>query len=128
MLYRRVPFGEPWIKIEAGRPRPTSLAFQNSREEGQLLPEMSICLQDRLIELGRDPDTILEAGQGGIAQFKAGDVRALEEAILGVVRSATPTEPAHGDVTGWLDGKPVRRALARLAVWYRLPASTATRT
>lgn len=87
-------------------------AFKNFPNPEQR--RMSIVLEDRLRELGREPDTILEGRPGyGLVALTAAEVRAEEQRVL---RSRQPDEEAHGDV--WGDKAAARRRrFAQLARW-----------
>ena len=75
---------------------------------------MSVVMQDRLEELGRTPESILEGRPGhGLVGILAGDVRAEEQKIE---RTPRDNEPAHGDVCGE-KASARRRILAGKAFW-----------
>lgn len=75
---------------------------------------VSIVLGDKLSELKRGPETIIENKSGhGVIGIRARDVRAEQQRVE---RSPRDDEPAHGDVWG---EKPAarRRRLALHAFW-----------
>jgi hypothetical protein len=75
---------------------------------------MSVVLQDKLEELGRTPDSILESKPGhGLVGILAEDVRAEEQRIE---RTPRDEEQAHGDVWGKRPSAR-RRILAAKAFW-----------
>lgn len=83
---------------------------------------MSVVLQDKLEELGRMPESILEGRTGhGLVGILAGDVRAEEQLIE---RTPRDDEPAHGDVFG-KKASARRRILAGRAFWVVEPPEPA---
>lgn len=75
---------------------------------------MSVVLEDTLVELGRNPESIIENRPGhGVLGIRAKDVRAEAQRIE---RSPLTVELAHGDVWGEKPGSR-RRRLATKAFW-----------
>lgn len=109
-LFRWVPPAH--IRRTAEGPEWRDGVFKNFPRREEL--RMSVVLQDRLEELGRTPESILEGRPGhGLVGILAGDVRAEEQKIE---RTPLEEELAHGDVCG---EKPSarRRILAGKAFW-----------
>jgi hypothetical protein len=110
-LYRLI---HPTLDIawddDESRWRVKSSAFQNAHDSDS----MSVVLGDTLAASGRQPEDARQSMPDRfVAALTAGEVRHEEQ---GVVRDATPDEPAHGNVVG--EKKPKRRQrFARMARW-----------
>jgi hypothetical protein len=113
-LFRRVP--PTWIIWDGnlGRWRPTSAAFNNSRDGHP----MSIALECELVLRGLPPSSVLAAHEGFSLTFITTELaRNLGQAV---VRDPTPDEPAHGLVVGTKSDK-VKKRMAAAAVWEVAP-------
>lgn len=93
-------------------------AFKNfpNKESGR----MSIVLGDRLDELGREVESVLDESQSGfgVVSLIAEEVRKYDQELE---RSPTDDEPAHGDVVGQ-KATARRKQLASIAKWVIPPS------
>jgi hypothetical protein len=81
-------------------------------------PNLSVGIGDRLEELRRPPETLLDGYTGQyLVAFPA---RAATDMSLTVVRDPMPSEPAHGAVLG-KKRKTVMKALATACEWVVRP-------
>jgi len=109
-MYRRI--NPAWYVDDGEGHRVTSQAFQD------LGGSMSVALGVVLIELGLEPETVVETHEGfGLMSLSVNFVRSLG---LGVVREPTEAEPWHGAVHG-TKSRSIRLKLAQHAQWVRLP-------
>jgi hypothetical protein len=115
-LWRRIH--PDWIVPDnnAGSLRVSSAAFADSPDG----TPMSVLLSEVVRATGRGERDVLLGFDGyALASITAGQARQCQQ---GIARSPLPTEPAHAHVCG-LKSKPLKRCMARCAVWAIPPPS-----
>src|SRR5882724_4978871 len=109
-LYRRIPPNQIVRDENQGILRPSSQAFEDSRDG----TPMSVVLADVLSAAGRAPESVLIRLEGfALASITAGLAR---DCGQGVARDPTDDEPAHALVFGKKTGS-VRGRLAKECRW-----------
>ena len=115
LLWRRIP-PTWWVRDEnLGRIRPTSQAFDDSRDG----TPMSVLLAEIVARSGRSPIDVL-VGHGGfaLAAVTSGLARDCNQ---GIARDPQPQETAHAVVFGQKTGA-VKSRLAKNSTWVIPPA------
>ena len=116
-LYRRIP--PEWLVRDQnlGIVRPSSQAFQDSRDG----TPMSVALSDVLLAAGREPGSVLAGLEGfALASITAGLAR---ECRQGIQRDPIQEEPAHAFVFGKKTSG-VKSRFAKECRWVIQPENT----
>lgn len=112
-LLRRLPPSWMIRDSSSGERVISSAAFKDQ--------SLSICIESTMTRDGRSPIDAIRAYPGyGLASVTAGQSRSLRQSVA---RDPTPTEPAHGIISGKKKAGHVANKLAQLAVWVHRPAS-----
>lgn len=115
-LYRRIHPKHFVRDSNTNQVRPSSAAFSNSTDGSP----MSVALGDTLHELGRTPESVVEAYPNfALACLPARFPRTLNQTIC---RCPVAEEPAHGGVGGNKTPS-VKRKLREAAAWHVPPSS-----
>lgn len=119
-LLRRVANRPDLVKRDGDIVRPSSVAFNPAREDGNISVEIRKLLEDPTQPLA----VLSEFPEHGLVELRAEAPRGLG---LEVVHDPLPDNEAHGNIIGLADmaraeRKRLTRELALRAVWIREPA------